>query len=266
MALWGCARGHSVALRLTVLASPGRQPNPLLDTLPRRQTLGAGSAEPLLRKRSRPRPSVKPSRLRTPSPPALSRCRFHLFDVVATSFLPKTQSEGGQLASHCQPHQFRFATERHPLPVKLLPRPGLLHRAAGRRFENLFQLPLVIGIQSTDGGRFTAALQLTIHHAKLRAHPRHQTQSHGGPEEPLAAEAEGRLHPGQQQSNAHRAQAGHSLQAAAGRVPPAFRQQQGRPFIMRGAKRRVRGRCKELAGTGRLRRPWQLPLDNRKVT
>src|SRR5437868_11850394 len=50
MALWGCARGHSVAQRL-FLDLPGHQPNPLPDTLPRRQTL-QGSAEPLPRKRT----------------------------------------------------------------------------------------------------------------------------------------------------------------------------------------------------------------------
>jgi len=117
-------------------------------------------------------------------------------DVVAFSFLPKAQGQGGQFAGHRQTDQFRLASGGHPLQVELLPGAGLVHGHPRRRLENFFQLPLMIGIQSSDRRGLARTLQLAVDERELGADARHQTQAHVSPEEALAAEAEGRLDQG----------------------------------------------------------------------
>ena len=129
--LYGVVRGGIAWDRRLFLDPPGDQSNPLLDTLPRRRPGFVGP--PNLAQGKRMATAAGPCRFwaRASSPPALGRCRFHTLDVVATSFLPKTQSQGGQLASDGEPHQGRFPTEGYSLLIKLSPRTGALHGCAG---------------------------------------------------------------------------------------------------------------------------------------
>ena len=117
MAFLGCARGHSVAQR-RFLASQRNSPSPLLDTLPRRPILLRGSAKPWPSKRTATAARRAKSLAWGRSLPALKRCRFQMLDVVAFSFLPKVQSEGGELAGHRQADQLGLAAELPPLSVE----------------------------------------------------------------------------------------------------------------------------------------------------
>ena len=101
MAFLGCARGHSVAQR-RFLASQRNSPSPLLDTLPRRPILLPGSAKPWPSKRTATAARRAKSWAWGGSLRALNRCRFQMLDVVAFSFLPKVQGDGGELAGHRQ--------------------------------------------------------------------------------------------------------------------------------------------------------------------
>jgi len=121
-----------------------------------------------------------------------------MFCVETFSFFPKCQRNGRDLACEREARHFRL----HPLGqqscVKVLQGPGAKTGAHGPTFEDPLHLVVVILIQTTDLLWLFGTLQLSVHITMLRAVVRLHSQTAVGPQLPLATEAVGRLHQGQQ--------------------------------------------------------------------
>src|ERR1700687_1643167 len=120
--------------------------------------------------------------------------RFQLFCVETSSFLPKCQSNGRDLARWRQTSHLRL----HPLGqqsrVEIMKRSGTTAGPGGRTLEDLFQLMVVVLIESTELLGFLGALQLSTDKAELRTVVGFNTQATVGPQLPLASETVRGLH------------------------------------------------------------------------
>src|SRR2546428_14037683 len=85
-------------------------------------------------------------------------------------------------------------------------RSGASAGRGGRAFEDIFQLVVVIFIQTPGREKFPRALQLAGHEAIIRTGVRLQGQTAVSPELPLVPETMGRLEQSDQQGDSNRAE------------------------------------------------------------
>ena len=79
---------------------------------------------------------------------------FQMFGVETYSFLPDEQSDGRDLAGQCEArHRWLHASSKASL-VEILERSGCGRRSRGGALENIFQIVIVIFVQSADGQDF----------------------------------------------------------------------------------------------------------------
>src|SRR5450755_1819128 len=104
------------------------------------------------------------------------------------------QGNGRDLARQDQPRHLRS----HPLFQKVFvertKRPVTATGRGGRALKQVFQIVVVVAVQSANEHRLFAALQLTLHETIVGAAARLQRQSAVGPELALGAEAMRRLY------------------------------------------------------------------------
>src|SRR5271156_2510428 len=123
-----------------------------------------------------------------------------LFSVETNSFLPNEQSDGGDLARQGQAcHRWFHAAGKASL-VEILERPSGGSRSPGSSLKDIFQVMIVILVQSADGHSFLGAFQLAPNEAIFPTIVGSQSQSAVGPQLSLGTEAMGRLHQRNQQS------------------------------------------------------------------
>src|SRR5271170_271205 len=125
-----------------------------------------------------------------------------LFSVETNSFLPNEQSDGCDLARQGQAcHRWFHAAGKASL-VEILERPSCGSRSRGSSLKDIFQIMIVIFVQSADGHRFLRAFELAPHEAIFPTIVSSQRQSAVGPQLPLGTEAMRRLHQSKQPSGA----------------------------------------------------------------
>ncbi len=110
-----------------------------------------------------------------------SRLRFQFLRIETHSFLPGGEGDGRDLASQGQARHFR------PRPLGELALINSTERSRsntarrGRRFEDIFQLVIVIGTKAAQGQGFTGSLQLGGDEAIFSADAGFQRQADIGP-------------------------------------------------------------------------------------
>src|SRR5436190_16568457 len=128
---------------------------------------------------------------------------FQLFRIETFSLLPDDQTDGRDLARQGQPGHLRL----HPLPqqgfVVITKRSGTGTGGGGGGFKNVFQIVIVIQVQTADEDRLLGAAQLAFDKVIVGAAACFQRQSAISPELALAAEAKRSLHAGDQQGSAN---------------------------------------------------------------
>src|SRR5208282_5834930 len=97
--------------------------------------------------------------------------------------------------------------------------------------EDIFQIVVVVDVESANGQDLFGAFELTSDEAVFPAGVGLQRQATVGPELPLGAEAMWRLDQSNQQSCANGADRGNLLQQLGGVVFPAFAQQLSPGFL-----------------------------------
>src|SRR5580765_7523694 len=128
-----------------------------------------------------------------------------MFSVETNSFLPNEQSDGRDLARQGQARHRWFQTAGDASLVEFLKRSGRSSRSRGSTLEDIFQIVIVIFVQSADGHCFLRAFQLTANEAIFPTIVGSQCQSAVGPQLSFGTEAMWRLHQSDQQSGADRA-------------------------------------------------------------
>src|SRR5262250_1366062 len=103
-------------------------------------------------------------RLKRFSTRRLSCLWFQMFCVETNSFLPNQQSDGRDLASQGETRQMRFQTSGHTSLVEILKRSDS-SRSRGRPFEDVFQIVIVVEVETTDGQDLLRTLKLPLDHA-----------------------------------------------------------------------------------------------------
>src|SRR6476646_370057 len=146
-----------------------------------------------------------------------------MFSVETNSFLPNEQSDGRDLARQGQARHRWFQTAGNARLVESLKRSGRSSRSRGSTLEDIFQIMIMIFVQSADGHSFLRAFQLAANDAVFPTIVGSQSQSAVGPQLPLGTEAMGRLHQSDQQSGADRADRRNLPQQSHGRMFPGFR-------------------------------------------
>jgi hypothetical protein len=76
-----------------------------------------------------------------------------MFSVETDSFLPDGQSDGGDLACQRQARHLRLDALGDQLSVKLLERAGLGHGYGRRTLEQIFEIVIMIAIQTANRDR-----------------------------------------------------------------------------------------------------------------
>ena len=148
--------------------------------------------------------------------------RFQMFCVETSSFFPKCQRDGRDLACEREASHFRLHSPGQQSCVKILQWSRATTGAQGRTFEDPLHLVVVILIQTTDLLWLFGTLQLSVHITMLRTVVRLHPQTTVGPQLPLATEPVGRLHQGQQQGSPQRANQGNLAQYFHGLMFPAL--------------------------------------------
>src|SRR2546422_5071501 len=176
MALLGCSRGHMVARETHCLTRPG-----ILTLEPVRSAAGRSHA------------SVKLAR--SFGAERLGCLWLQLLGVEAFSFLPNAQGNGGDLARQRQARHRRLHAFGQQAFIELTE--GAVDNAGRRRrtLKQVFQIVIVVAVESADEHRFLGAHQLSVLEAVIGAAARLQGQPAVGPELTFAAEAVRRLYP-----------------------------------------------------------------------
>src|SRR5207237_8181936 len=176
MALLGCPRGHTVARETHCLTRPG-----ILTLEPVRSAAGRSHA------------SVKLAR--SFGAERLGCLWLQLLGVEAFSFLPNAQGNGSDLARQRQARHRRLHAFGQQTFIELTE--GAVDNAGRRRrtLTQVFQIVIVVAVESADEHRFLGAHQLSVLEAVIGAAARLQGQPAVGPELTFAAEAVRRLYP-----------------------------------------------------------------------
>src|SRR3984893_3044563 len=146
-----------------------------------------------------------------------------MFSVETNSFLPNEQSDGRDLARQGQARHRWFHAAGNASLVEILERPSCGSRSGGSSLKDIFEIMIVIFVQSADGHSFLGAFQLTANEAIFPTIVGSQRQSAVSPQLPLGTEAMGGLHQSDQQSGPDPADRGNLPQQSHGRMFPGFR-------------------------------------------
>src|SRR5215467_10077128 len=91
---------------------------------------------------------------------------FQMFSVETYSFLPNQQSDGSDLACQRKSRHRGFYSSRQTRFIEILERSGCRRSQGGRSFEDVFQIMVMVAVQSADGqglfGSFELASYETI--------------------------------------------------------------------------------------------------------
>jgi len=123
-----------------------------------------------------------------------------MFCVETRSFLPNQQSDGRDLARQGEPRQVRFPSSGNGSLVEVLERSSGSSRSRGCTLEDIFQIVVMVDIESADGQDLLGAFELTTDETIFSAGVRPQRQSTVSPQLPLGAEAIRRLYQSDQPS------------------------------------------------------------------
>src|ERR1700693_5582509 len=175
MALLGYPRGHRVN---TETGCP-------LGT--RLQAIRILTLEPEHLKNERPPPEKITRRWKGSHPRCSSGLQFKFLCVEVFSFFPKCQRNGCDLACQREPcHGWLDVFVQGGL-IEILQWAGPCTRGDSGRFEQTFQIVVMVFIQAANGEQFLGAPQLAFDIAVFRADPGLQRQSAVGPQLPLGA-------------------------------------------------------------------------------
>src|ERR1700692_4258597 len=86
-----------------------------------------------------------------------------MFSVETDSFLPNQQSDGRDLTRQREARHRGFHAFSHASLVEILERPANSSSTGGCTLEDIFQIVIVIFVQSVDGQDFLGALELASH-------------------------------------------------------------------------------------------------------
>ena len=142
---------------------------------------------------------------------------FQLLCVETCSFLPKDQSDRRDLARQRETSHRRFHPFGKQSGVEILKGSRRGTGQGGRTLEDIFQIMVMVGVETTDGQQSVGTLELAMQETVLGTGSRRQGQTAVGPELPLGAEAMRRLDQSDQQSSPNRADAGNLSQQAIAR-------------------------------------------------
>src|SRR6266568_62780 len=93
---------------------------------------------------------------------------FQIVGVETYLLLPDDQRDRGNLPRQGQARHCRFPSLSQQSLVEIVERPGSDAGSQGRTFENVFQVVVVVFIETAQGYRFVRALELSFHNAVLR--------------------------------------------------------------------------------------------------
>src|SRR3989442_476349 len=147
--------------------------------------------------------SARPSTI----PQSLSRCLgwyrllvrrssclpFQLFWIETLSFLPNHQGDRRNLASQGEAGHGRLHPFGEQGDVEILKGPGRGTGHRGRTLEQILQIVIMIGIETSQGRLSLGPLQLASAEAVFSADPRLQCQTAVCPQLPFGAESMGSL-------------------------------------------------------------------------
>jgi len=118
------------------------------------------SLEPERRKNRKPSPEMNPVRKRLSS--LRSSCSlFQMFSVETCSFLPNQQSDRGNLARQGEACQVRFRSPGDAGFVEILKGSAVGGSPGGRTLEDIFQIMIVVAVESANGQDLLGALELS---------------------------------------------------------------------------------------------------------
>ena len=126
-----------------------------------------------------------------------------MFGVETNSFLPNDQGDGRNLARQGEARHRWLRASGHARLVEILERSAGSSRSRGRTFENIFQIVIMIFVQTPDGQEFLGTSELTTHEPVFPTGVSRQRQAAVGPQLPLGAKAMGCLHQRDQQSRSN---------------------------------------------------------------
>src|SRR3984893_5844041 len=86
-----------------------------------------------------------------------------MFGRWSSSFLPNDQGDGRNLARQGEARHRWLRASGHARLVEILERSASSSRSRGRTFENIFQIVIMIFVQTPDGQEFLGTSELTTH-------------------------------------------------------------------------------------------------------
>ena len=150
IAFSGCPRGHRVY----------RETGSARSTLSAVTGLWILTLEPERRKNRKPSPEMNPVRKRLSS--LRSSCLlFQMFSVETCSFLPNQQSDRGNLARQREARQVWLRSPSHASFVEILEGSAVCGSPGGRTLEDIFQIMVVVAVESAHGQGFLGAFELS---------------------------------------------------------------------------------------------------------
>src|SRR5580704_7920842 len=114
---------------------------------------------------------------------------FQMFGVEAHSFLPNQQSDRGDFPCQRETRHRWLQPLGHERSVEVLERPGDSGGPRGRTLKDIFQIVIMVLVESADGEEFLGALDLAFHETVLPTDAGLQRQAAIGPELSLGAKS-----------------------------------------------------------------------------
>src|SRR5215467_11564028 len=170
--------------------------------------LGCSPSNPNVSRTDWPPPEQDRRRWTDYSARRSSGLRFQFFCVEVFSFFPKCQRNGGDLACQRKARHGRLDALGDRGLIKILERSGPRTRGGGHRFEQTFEIVVVIFIEPANGKQFLGAPQLALHIAVLCTNAGLQSQSTVRPQLSLGAKTGGSLNQSHQEGGADRSHIG----------------------------------------------------------
>src|SRR5215472_11211586 len=116
--------------------------------------------------------------------------------IETHSFLPNEQSDRRNLARQSKPCHVRLHSPRHASFVKVFKRPTVTSRPGGGALEDVFQIMVVIAVQSADGRGLPGTHELSALETIFTAGLGLECQPDVRPQLPLGAKTKRRLQQG----------------------------------------------------------------------
>src|SRR5580700_3657595 len=116
-----------------------------------------------------------------------------MLGVETNSFLPNQQSDGRDLARQGEACHGWLHPSGHQSGVELLERSRDGSGPGRGTLEDIFQIVIVVGVETANGQELLAAFQLALHDSVFPADGGFQCQTTVGPQLPLGAKTMWRL-------------------------------------------------------------------------